>query len=75
MRVRVRAHPGAARERLAWEGDVLHVWVSERALEGRANRAILRAVARAFGVRPSGVALVAGERSRDKVVEVDATQR
>ncbi|MBO0682975.1 MAG: DUF167 domain-containing protein [Candidatus Dormibacteraeota bacterium] len=69
-RVAVRAHPGASRRRVAWEGDVLHVWVTARAVEGAANRALLAAVAGHLGVRPSAVELVSGERSRDKVVEV-----
>jgi len=54
-----------------WDGEALHVWVTARAVEGAANRALLAAVARALGTRPSAVALVAGERGRDKVVEVD----
>jgi len=70
MRIAVRAHPGASHERVRWEGDVLHVWVTARAVEGAANRALLEALARALGVRRSAVTLVAGERGRDKVVEV-----
>jgi uncharacterized protein YggU (UPF0235/DUF167 family) len=70
MQVSVRAHPGASRERAEWDGDTLHVWVTARAVEGQANRAVVRAVARALGVRPSAVTLVAGERGRDKRFEV-----
>jgi len=74
MRIAVRAHPGASRERAQWDGDVLHVWVTARAVEGQANAALIRAVARAFGVRASGVTLVSGERGRDKVLEVDGSR-
>jgi hypothetical protein len=49
---------------------VLHVWVTEPALEGRANRAVLRAVAETLDVAPSSVTLVRGERAREKVFEV-----
>ena len=70
MRIAVRAHPGASNERVQWDGDVLHVWVTARAVEGAANRALVKAVARALGVRASAVTLVAGERARDKVLEV-----
>jgi uncharacterized protein len=66
----VRAHPGASRERVQWQGETLHVWVGARAVEGAANRALVAAIARALGVRPSAVVLVAGERGRDKLVEV-----
>jgi uncharacterized protein len=66
----VRAHPGASRRGAAWDGAVLHVWVTARAVEGAANRALIEAVADALGVRRSAVSLVAGERSREKLIEV-----
>jgi uncharacterized protein YggU (UPF0235/DUF167 family) len=47
------------------------VRVSERAVDGRATEAALRAVASAFGVRPRQVRLVAGATSRTKVIEID----
>jgi uncharacterized protein len=53
-----------------WDGAVLHVRVTARAVEGAANRALLQAVADALGVRRSAVSLVVGKRSREKVVEV-----
>jgi len=71
MRIAVRAHPGASRERAQWDGGVLHVWVTARAVEGQANAALVKAVARALGVRASAVSLVSGERGRDKVMEVE----
>ena len=71
MRIRVRAHPGASRERVEWEDEVLHVWVRANPTDGAANRAVMRAVARAFGVRTTAVALIRGERGRDKLVEVE----
>ena len=73
MRITVRAHPGAARERAEWREGVLHLWVTARAVEGQANRALVAGVARELGVRPSAVTLVAGDRGRDKVFDVAAT--
>jgi uncharacterized protein YggU (UPF0235/DUF167 family) len=70
VRITVRAHPGASRDRLAWDGAVLHVWVTARAVEGAANRAVLRVIADGLGVRSSAVRLAAGERSGHKAVEV-----
>ena len=52
-------------------GDALVVAVTERAVDGKATEAALRAVADAFGVKRRDVTLVAGATSRDKVVEVD----
>lgn len=66
--------PGAARTRVGgrWQGDALIVAVSAPAVDGRANEAVRRALAEAFGVRARDVVIVRGERSRDKLVEVDA---
>ncbi|HEY3063159.1 MAG TPA: DUF167 domain-containing protein, partial [Chloroflexota bacterium] len=51
--------------------DVLAVWVPARAIEGQANAAIERAVARALGLRMRQVHLVAGQKARHKIVELD----
>jgi len=48
----------------------LLVKVREPATEGKANDAVLLAVADAFGVRPRAVRLVHGRGSRRKLVEV-----
>jgi uncharacterized protein YggU (UPF0235/DUF167 family) len=71
MRVSVIAHPGARQPRI--EEDLLgrlHVYVNQPALEGKANRAVLEALARHYGVAKSRVTLVSGERGKNKVVEV-----
>jgi uncharacterized protein YggU (UPF0235/DUF167 family) len=49
---------------------VLGVWVTQRAVDGKATEAALAAVAEALGVRRRAVRLVAGARSRIKLVEV-----
>ena len=74
MRVSVRAHPGASRERAEWRDGTLHVWVTARAVGGQANRALVQAVARALDVRASAVTLLAGGRGRDKVFEVEGPE-
>jgi len=73
MRVRIRVKPGSARERVGGDDghERLVVAVTARAVDGRANEAAVRAIAGAFGVRPSQVRLVRGATSRTKVVEID----
>jgi hypothetical protein len=71
VRLAVRAHPGASHTSAEWDGAILHVRVTARAVEGAANRALIQAVADALGVRRSAVSLVGGHRSREKLVEVN----
>jgi hypothetical protein len=69
--VRLRVQPRASRDEIVgWQDDALRVRVTAPPVEGDANTAVRRVVARALGVAPSAVALVRGERSRDKVVRV-----
>jgi uncharacterized protein len=57
--------------REARSGSALMVAVTAAAVEGKANEAVRRALAKAFGVRRQDVRLVSGERSREKLIELD----
>jgi uncharacterized protein YggU (UPF0235/DUF167 family) len=77
VKLSVRVKPGAKRAAVGgrWagpNGDALIVAVAPQAVEGKANRAVLAAVAAAFGVRVRDVRLLAGEKSRDKLLEIDS---
>ena len=68
----VRVTTRAPRDELTGFRDdgVLLARISAPPVDGRANAALCRLVAKAAGVAPSRVAVVRGERSRDKVVRV-----
>jgi uncharacterized protein YggU (UPF0235/DUF167 family) len=53
------------------EPPVLVVRVRERAVEGKANEAVLAQVAQAFDVARRDVRLVSGAKSRTKLLEID----
>jgi len=68
----VRLQAGARREEILGVRDgALVARVGAPARDGRANRALCSLLARRLGVRPSQVAIVRGERSRDKLIRVD----
>jgi len=78
MKIFVRARPGVKKPLIKETTDLFGkkterhfvVAVKERAMEGRANHAIEKAVAEYFNVAPSRVSIVSGHAARDKVVEV-----
>jgi uncharacterized protein len=70
-RLTVRVHPKARTERLEWDGSTLQLWVREPPADGRANAAVVRAVARWAGVPRSQVAIVSGATTRHKLVEIE----
>ena len=70
--VRVRLQPRAARDAIAGErAGALVVRVTAPPVEGRANDALRRLLAKSAGVAPSRVTIVRGASARDKVVRVE----
>ena len=51
------------------------VRVTAPALEGRANRAVQRLLAKRLGVAPTRLSIVRGEHARDKVIEIDGIEQ
>jgi uncharacterized protein len=71
-RIEVRLRPRGHRdELLGLEDGVLQARVSAAPVDGKANRALCRLVAKAVGVAPSRVSVVRGEKSRRKLLLVD----
>jgi len=58
--------PGSKQPGLSEENGVPVLRVRERAIDGAANSACVRALAAAYGVPPSAVELIAGARNRRK---------
>ena len=70
-RIRVRVTPRASRDELAgWRDGVLRVRVAAPPVEGRANDAVARLLAKALGVPKSAVGVVSGAGAREKLFEV-----
>jgi uncharacterized protein (TIGR00251 family) len=71
-RVTVRLTPRGGRNAIdGWEGDLLRVRVTAAPVDGAANGALLRLLAKALGVAPSRLALVSGAQSRTKTIAID----
>jgi uncharacterized protein (TIGR00251 family) len=71
-RLRLRIVSNAKRsEVLGMHGDAIKLKVAAPALEGRANEELVAFLANKLGVSRRSVALVIGEKSRDKVVKIE----
>jgi uncharacterized protein (TIGR00251 family) len=72
VRLTVRLRPRGRGDALLGIVDgVLQARVSAPPVEGRANRALCKLIAKRVGVAASKVSVVRGERSRDKLVAVE----
>jgi hypothetical protein len=78
MKIFIKAKPGLKRAYIKETTDLFEkngerhfvVAVKERAVDGKANRAIEKAIAEYFRVSSSCVRIVIGGASREKVVEI-----
>jgi len=76
VRIAVRVQPRASRARIAGPVEraggalALKVHVTEAPADGRANAALVKILAKAWGVPKGSVRVVAGAKERDKVVHV-----
>jgi uncharacterized protein (TIGR00251 family) len=74
-RIAVRLQPRASRDEIVGlRNGVLVVRVTAPPVDGRANIALCKLVARRAGVGASRVSVVRGERSRDKLLQVDGIE-
>lgn len=75
-RLAVKLTPGASVDRIdGWGVDaegrpVLKVRVRARPIEGEANEALVKLLARALGVPKSAVSVQRGGQSRTKIIEI-----
>ena len=75
MRLSVRVIPNARRTELSGHrGGELVLRLNAPAVEGKANKAAIEFLAKHFGISRSRVMLVAGEKTRHKVFELEGVE-
>lgn len=72
MNITVHAKPGAREERVEKIGETEYrVSVKEPPVQGKANAAIVKALAEFFGVSQSNVSIISGWTSRVKTIKIE----
>ncbi|MBI4993391.1 DUF167 domain-containing protein [Candidatus Wolfebacteria bacterium] len=78
MKISIKVKPSAKIEKIEKIPELLigkneidfKVWVKEPAKEGKANEAVIRALAKYFGVPKSAVNIISGAASKQKIIEI-----
>ena len=74
--LKVRLQPRASRDGIdGLHGDALKVRVTAPPVEGRANKAVKKLLAEKFGLSPSQIEIIAGERSREKLLRISGISK
>ena len=71
MKIFVKAKPSSKKENIKKLSETnFEICVKEPPVRGRANAAIIIALARQFSVPPSSIRIISGHASRQKIVEI-----
>ena len=74
--LKIRLQPRASRDGIdGLHGDALKVRVTAPPVEGRANKAVKKLLAEKFGLSPSQIEIIAGERSREKLLRISGISK
>ena len=71
QKIQVAVKPGSKTDSVERIGDDLVVRVKARAIDGKANEAVVRLLAKHFGVRQSQVVVLHGHTSRRKLILIE----
>lgn len=67
----VKVHPRSKKSVVEKNGEVYKIWVQAAPEKGKANREMIKLLAEHFGLAPSQIRLVRGEKSRNKSLVID----
>lgn len=74
-KLKIRAVPNAPKSHCAGAyGDGVKIKIAAPAMDGKANAELIKYLAKTLGISKSGVRILSGESSRDKIVEVSGTE-
>jgi len=72
MKIFVKVKPNSKEPRLKKTGDATFaLWVKEPPRDGKANEAVIKALAQYFGVTRQNVRILIGRTSRQKIVVIN----
>lgn len=71
MKISVKVKTKAKEERVEKIGEnSFSVWVKEPAEKGRANKAVIKALAKYFNIPQAGLRIVSGAASKQKIIAI-----
>lgn len=70
MIINVRVIPRARVQKIVIDGDVVRVYTNAAPTDGAANAAVIKMLAKYYDVPKSGIKIVRGATSHDKVIEI-----
>ncbi len=71
MKLKVRVIPGAKKIKIHFSDKLNKIYLTAAAQDGKANKQLKKVLADHLGVKPRKVLIKTGEKSRNKLIEVN----
>ena len=72
MPIHVKVIPAARKNEIKKEGELYRVYLTAPAQDGRANQALIEALATYFGVKKRQIQIIKGLKSRLKTINISS---
>ena len=69
-KVYIKVIPNAKKNRIVEELSRLKVYVTAPAVDGKANKAVIEALAEHFGAKKKDITIIFGQTSREKIIQI-----
>jgi len=77
MRISIRITPNASKDEISGreEDGRLKIKIQSPPVDGAANRRLIEFLAKSVGVSKSKVRIIRGDKSRNKIIEIDGNEK
>ena len=68
---RVKVIPNAKEEKIYQENGIYKIKIKEPAIEGKANLALIKFLAKEFKTKKRNIKILKGKKTRNKIIEIN----
>ncbi len=71
MQINIRVISSAKKSFIKPDGDILKVYITQPAVDGKANKALVSFLAKHFKISKSKIQIIKGLKSRNKTIKIE----
>ena len=70
MQIKARVTAGANRNEVIKDGNIYRLKVTESPVDGKANKMVIKLLAKELEVRKNDIQILKGQKGRDKIISI-----
>lgn len=75
MQLEIKVIPGASRNMIKEEGGIIKVYLTAPPVDGKANQALIKFLAKHYDLSKSCIEIIKGEKTRHKIIKINLMKR